>query len=33
VRILIEGEARETLGGEGVIIEHPVARPQTPPRF
>jgi len=33
VRILIEGEARDTLGGEGVIIEHPVARPQTPPRF
>ena len=33
VRILIEGEARNTLGGEGVIIEHPVARPQTPPRF
>jgi spore germination protein GerM len=33
VRILIEGEARDTLGGEGVIIDHPVARPQTPPRF
>lgn len=33
VRILIEGEARDTLGGEGVIIEGPVARPQTLPRF
>lgn len=33
VRILIEGAARDTLGGEGVIIEGPVARPDTPPRF
>ncbi|HLA25093.1 MAG TPA: GerMN domain-containing protein [bacterium] len=33
VRILIEGAARDTLGGEGVIIERPVARPETPPRF
>lgn len=33
VRILIEGVARDTLGGEGVIIERPVARPETPPRF
>lgn len=33
VRILIEGEAKATLGGEGVIIEEPVGRPATPPRF
>ena len=32
-RILIEGVARNTLGGEGVIIERPVPRPDTPPRF
>ncbi len=33
VRLLIEGEAKRTLGGEGVIIERPVARPETLPRF
>ena len=33
VRILIDGAAKATLGGEGVIIERPVARPETPPRF
>lgn len=33
VRILIEGQAKATLGGEGVIIERPVARPAVPPRF
>ena len=33
VRILIEGKAEDTLGGEGVIIEQPVARPDSPPHF
>lgn len=33
VRILIEGQQRESMGGEGVLIDRPIARPQTPPRF
>lgn len=33
VQILIEGRQREAMGGEGVIIAEPIARPQTPPRF
>jgi len=32
-QILIDGERREAMGGEGVLIEEPVARPPTPPRF
>lgn len=33
VRILIEGQEREAMGGEGVIIGQPVSRPPAPPRF
>jgi spore germination protein GerM len=33
VQILIEGQQREAMGGEGVIIGQPVSRPPTPPRF
>ena len=33
VQILIEGQQREAMGGEGVIIAEPLARPRTPPRF
>lgn len=33
VQILIDGQEREAMGGEGVIIDHPVARPSTMPRF
>lgn len=33
VQILIEGEVRESMGGEGVIIASPLGRPQIPPRF
>lgn len=33
VRILIEGERRESMGGEGVMIDRPIPRPDTVPRF
>lgn len=33
VRILIEGQQRESMGGEGLVIDRPIARPATPPRF
>ncbi len=33
VRIQIEGELRETMGGEGVLIDVPVRRPAQLPRF
>ncbi len=33
VRILIAGQARKALGGEGLIIEDPIARPASTPRF
>lgn len=33
VRILINGQERQAMGGEGVIIDHPLARPATPPTF
>lgn len=33
VRILIDGQERTAMGGEGVIIDHPISRPPTPPRF
>ena len=33
VQILIDGRQREAMGGEGVIIAEPIARPRTPPRF
>lgn len=33
VRILIEGQARQALGGEGVIIEAPIPRPERTPTF
>lgn len=32
-QILIDGRRREAMGGEGVIIATPLARPRTPPRF
>lgn len=33
VRIMIEGQQRESMGGEGVVIDRPIGRPATPPRF
>jgi len=33
VRILITGEERPAMGGEGVIIDHPLPRPAQPPTF
>ncbi len=33
VRILINGEQRQAMGGEGVIIDHPLSRPAQPPTF
>lgn len=33
VQVLIEGQQREAMGGEGVIIRNPVSRPPTQPRF
>ncbi len=33
VRILIEGQARQALGGEGVIIDAPIPRPERTPTF
>lgn len=33
VRILINGQQRQAMGGEGVIIDHPLARPAQPPVF
>jgi len=33
VRILLEGQEHATLGGEGVLIDHPIARPPIAPRF
>ncbi len=33
VQILIEGQRRQAMGGEGVIIENPIGRPPQPPRF
>lgn len=33
VRILIDGQERQALGGEGVIIDHPLSRPVAPPNF
>ena len=33
VRILIDSQSRKALGGEGLIIEEPIARPASPPRF
>lgn len=33
VRILIDGQSRKALGGEGFIIEEPIARPASVPRF
>lgn len=33
VRILIEGAERTAMGGEGVLIDRPVARPPTVPHF
>lgn len=33
VLVLIDGERREAMGGEGVLIEEPVGRPPAPPRF
>jgi spore germination protein GerM len=33
VKIFIDGQDRTALGGEGVLIDHPIGRPLTPPRF
>jgi len=33
VRILINGQAREALGGEGIVIDHPLERPPAIPQF
>lgn len=33
VRILIDGQSRRALGGEGLIIEEPIVRPASIPRF
>jgi spore germination protein GerM len=33
VRLLIEGQERQALGGEGLIIERPIGRPPAFPRF
>ena len=33
VQILIEGQERPSLGGEGVLIDRPIARPPTVPKF
>lgn len=33
VRVEIEGRVRESLGGEGVLVDVPVRRPPSPPRF
>ena len=32
-RLLIEGQERQALGGEGMIIEKPISRPPAFPRF
>lgn len=33
VQFLVEGQVRQVLTGEGVIIDEPVGRRETPPRF
>ncbi|MDR7555797.1 MAG: GerMN domain-containing protein [Armatimonadota bacterium] len=33
VRLLIDGEARPALGGEGLVIDRPLGRPPVFPRF
>ncbi|MCS7234369.1 MAG: GerMN domain-containing protein [Armatimonadota bacterium] len=33
VRVEIEGRVRESLGGEGLLVDVPVRRPPTAPRF
>jgi spore germination protein GerM len=33
VRLLIDGQERTSLGGEGVLIDRPIGRPATFPRF
>jgi len=33
VRILVDGVAKSSLGGEGVLIDRPVSRPPTLPEF
>ncbi len=33
VRILIDGQLRAAMGGEGVIIDHPIGRPPAVPTF
>lgn len=33
VRLLIDGEERPALGGEGVVIDRPIGRPPVFPRF
>lgn len=33
VRILIDGVARDAMGGEGVLIDEPLRRPATEPEF
>lgn len=33
VRLIVEGEERQSLGGEGLMIDRPIARPPVYPRF
>ena len=33
VRLLVDGHPRSALGGEGVVIDHPLSRPSSPPVF
>jgi spore germination protein GerM len=33
VQFLVEGQVRQVLTGEGVIIDEPIGRRETPPRF
>ena len=33
VRLLIDGQERQALGGEGIMIDKPIARPPAFPRF
>jgi spore germination protein GerM len=33
MRLLLDGQRVQTLGGEGVVIEDPLRRPATPPTF
>ena len=32
-QILLDGQRVDALGGEGIVIDHPLERPETPPTF